>query len=157
MPMASSGLTLLTGEPSPADVERQKLRDKQIDKSRVMVFDIWLQAYRDGDIGLELMLREARKVLRRLDDQRLMERALGHMVDQALSCDPPKRGRGNKGRPRAFRRLLVGLVDLAVEREGLSKTRAGDNAFTRVSDILKDTMGMHVTPRQVEDAYYNPK
>jgi len=49
------------------------------------------------------------------------------------------------------------LVDLAVEQEGLSKTRAGDNAFTRVSGILKDTVGIHVTPRQVEDAYYNPK
>ncbi|MDP2024540.1 MAG: hypothetical protein Q8L16_26955 [Hydrogenophaga sp.] len=152
------GQTLLGADLTPEQVEASRREDETKEKVRVLVFDIWLQAYRDGEASLEVMLTQARKLLNKLGDQRLLERALGSMVNLALSSDPPKRSRGNKGQPKVIRKLAVGLVDLVVAHEGLRKSRGGKEltAFERASQILVEA-GVATDPRQIEDWYYHPK
>lgn len=150
--------TLLTADPTPEQIDQQRRTEETQTKVRTLVFDVWLQAYREGEVDLEVLLREARKLLKRLNDQRLLERSLGYLVEQALSCEPPKRGRGNKGRPSVLRKLAVGVVDLVVEHEGLTRNREtkGGSAFQRASDLLMEN-GVSATARQIEGWYYQPK
>ncbi len=41
--------TLLGGDPTPAEIERQRIADEHAEKVRTLVFEVWLQAYREGE------------------------------------------------------------------------------------------------------------
>lgn len=130
-------------------------KEEIVNKAASLVFDYLLEAFRAGELTLEKLCRMARAVLLRAPE-RERQRALGAMLDRALSIEAPPRRRGNPGQPVALRRLAVELATIAHDEHGhpLSREASKLTAFRRSADILSD-MGIMVSDRQVEDWYYS--
>lgn len=148
--------TLLTA-PTPPEIEAEMRRkEEMVECARILVLGVWLEAYKAGHLTLEKLCRKSRQALIRVPVGH-RERALGQMLDAALVMDVPQRTRGNKGEPLALKALAKELVTIANTDHGhtLSRDSKGKaTAFVRVAEILTDLGVGGVTPRQIEDWYY---
>lgn len=154
--------SLLTA-PLPPEVEAEMRRkEEQVDRARILVLEIWLQAYKSGDLTLDKLCMKSRQALKRVGEGH-RQRALGQMLDAALGAyergEVPPRPRGNKGEPPQLRDLARGMVTIANEEYGHPLNRAGNDkpsAFERVAEILTDLGVGGLTPRQIEQWHYEP-
>ena len=141
--------------------EQQRVEQEQAyEKARVIAWQIWFAAYESGSLSLEELLRHARRSLEKLRiDDFLRWKTLGQLVEHALKIHPPKRSRGNKGKPKALREIAISLVELANKREGhvLSRGKKSEEqtAFEFVAGLMAN-LGIAVTPRQIELWKYPP-
>jgi hypothetical protein len=152
--------TLLT---APLSAEQQALRNKAEDllgKAETVALSIWLDEYKVGGISLESMCEKVRSALIRIGvPEGVRLRIIGQTVDEALASPKPRRKRGKVGHPISLQKTTAKLVDLVVDREGLSKSRdSGDRAtaFQRVSEIL-DLVGFEVSAESVIRYYFEYK
>lgn len=137
-------------------------KEEQVERARTLVLEIWLQAYKSGDLTLEKLCMKSRQALKRVAEGH-RQRALGQMLDAALGAyergEVPPRSRGNKGEPPQLRELARGMVMIANEEYGHPLNRAGNDkpsAFDRVAEILTDLGVGGLTPRQIEQWHYEP-
>lgn len=147
--------TLLTEGVKCRSDEEHTANDRAYEQGRVIAWEIWFDAYANGQLTLEVLLRNAQRSLLKLavdDFQRW--KALGLLAESALKLDPPRRSRGNKGQPEALRLIASRLVKMA-HSEGYILNRASydRSAFEYVAEILAN-LGIPVSPRQIEDWYY---
>jgi len=136
------------------DEQRQAAEDAY-EKARTIAWVIWFEAYEQGELSLEMLLRYASRSLKKLSvDDFLRWKTLGLLVDKALAVEPKKRSRGNKGAPESLRAIARSLVELAHQKGFvLSRSSAYRSAFEMVADIMAD-LGIPVTPRQIEEWTY---
>jgi hypothetical protein len=150
--------TLLT---APLSAEQQaflKNTDDLIGKAKTVALGIWLDEYTVGGVSLEAMCKSVHLALIRIGvSDPARQRIIGEMVDRALALPKPKRKRGKVGHPITLQKTIAKLVEIVVEREGLSKSRdSGDRptAFQRTSEIL-DLVGFEVSPESVIRYYFD--
>lgn len=160
--ISKNGSTLLTdgsslNDDSEAWRKKREEKDLAYENARIVAWSIWFEAYSNGDISLDVLLRNARRSLVKLQvDDFLRWKTIGLLADEALDISPPRRSRGNKGQAVALRRIACEFVRLANE-EGFVLSRAskkGATAFERASSALSD-LGVSALPRQIEDWYYS--
>ena len=140
--------TLLTAPLTKEQQDFLKNTDDLIGKAETVALGIWLDEYTVGGVSLEIMSEKVRLALIRIG-----------VPDRALALPKPKRKRGKVGHPITLQKTTAKLVELVVEREGLSKSRdSGDRptAFQRTSEIL-DLVGFEVSPESVIRYYFEYK
>jgi hypothetical protein len=155
-PVINQGETLLTAPSPPEIVAEMRRKEEMVERARILVLDVWLEAYKAGELTLEKLCRKSRQALIRIPVGH-RERALGQMLDAALVANVPPRTRGNKGEPSALKALTKGLVTIASEEYGHALSRDAKEkttAFARVAEILTDLGVGGITPRQIEEWYY---
>lgn len=147
--------TLLTEGVKCRSDEERIANDRAYEQGKIVAWEIWFDAYANGQLTLEVLLRNAQRSLLKLDvDDFQRWKMLGLLAENALKVDPPKRSRGNKGQPVALRLIASRLVKIA-HSEGYILNRASDDrtAFEHVAEILAN-LGIPVSPRQIEDWHY---
>ena len=153
-PRVNSESSLLTAPVPPEIAAEMRRKEEMVERARILVLDVWLEAYKAGDLTLEKLCRKSRQALIRVPEGH-RQRALGQMLDAALMANVPPRQRGNKGEPYTLRDLAVKMVDIAHDEHGLTLARGDkETAFGRVVQILTDLGVGGLSPRQVEDWYY---
>lgn len=152
-PTVSKGdeTSLLTAPVPPEIAAEMRRKEEMVERARILVMEVWLEAYKAGELTLEKLCRKSRQALIRVPEGH-RQRALGQMLDLALMVDVPARSRGNKGEPYAIRKLARDLAAIAHDEYGLVIGRSG-TAWERVAEILVD-LGVGVTPRQIEEWCY---
>ena len=150
--------TLLTAPLTKEQQDFLQKIDDLIDKAETVALGIWLDEYTVGGVSLETMCANVRLALIRIGvSDRARQRIIGEMVDRALALPKPKRKRGKVGHPITLQKTTAKLVEMVVEREGLSKSRdSGDRptAFQRTSEIL-DLVGFEVSAESVIRYYFD--
>ena len=147
--------TLLKGGTKFISHEERIAKDHAYEQGRIIAWTIWFEAYTRGQLSLERLLKNAQLSLIKLGvDDFIRWKTLGQLAEKALKTTPPKRPRGNKGQPEALRLIASRLVELAYN-DGYVLNRASNNktAFEHVTEIMVN-LGIPVTPRQIEDWYY---
>lgn len=150
--------TLLTAPLTKEQQDFLKKTDDLIGKAKTVALGIWLDEYTVGGVSLEAMCKSVHSALIRIGvSEPARQRIIGEMVDRALTLPKPKRKRGKVGHPITLQKTIAKLVEIVVEREGLSKSRdSGDRptAFQRTSEIL-DLVGFEVSPESVIRYYFD--
>lgn len=128
---------------------------KQVSKAETVAMGIWLLEYQVGGVSLERMSREVKAALIKIGvSERVRQRILGQMLDEATSVPQPKRGKGKKGYPIALKKTAAIIVEMVAKTERLPKTRSETkkkiSAFERTSQILAEC-GFEVKPETVID------
>ena len=150
--------TLLTADntPVPSDEERAK-EAELLEKALVIVQEMWLQTYLDGQLSLRNLLVRAEAALQKVHYIH-RAKAIEGIVSRVVASPPPKRKRGYQGEPVAFRKAVAKMVSLVVTSEGLYRNRVPEfgmlTAYERACEIFKDLGCDYVSPRQAEEWYY---
>ena len=142
-------MTLLTSAPSNDDRAKLSKAQQRLQSAEILVFDIWLEAYKAGDIAFEALIKKLHHTLITVgvtEPQR--HRLLGEVICAALEMPQPTRvSGGGKSHPVVTRKLAASLLKLIAKTEGLPKSRLakGMTAYEKTSEFLK-TLGFDVAP-----------
>jgi len=118
--------------------------------------EVWVRAYKDGEMNVEDCLRHIKDSLDALekklvalgDVNRLaLSNMLGYFAWQVLEAKPPE-GVRRQMVPTAFKEFVPMAVDLCAER-GFSKTKTADyNAYNAAADFLLNECGIRGATRE---------